>query len=180
MRPAPGLPARLVEAAPRQTEVEQLGLPVRRDHDVRGLQVAVHHVVIVRVRQRAGDLRPVARHGLRGQASGRDQGIEGAALHELHRDEGAAAGLADLVDRADVRVVQARGGARLAQQPLAGRGIVLRGGWQHLEGDLAIQPGVARPVDHTHAALAQLREDLVVGEHRPDQRIGGLGAHRSG
>ena len=51
---------------------------------------------------------------------------ERLALEQLHRDEQLAAVLADLVDLADVRMIDARGGARLAPEALARRLVARR------------------------------------------------------
>ncbi|HUK86276.1 MAG TPA: hypothetical protein VLT85_01315, partial [Terriglobales bacterium] len=43
-----------------------------------------------------------------------DARVQGLALQQFHGDEGAAAGLVDLVDGADVGMAEGGGGARLA------------------------------------------------------------------
>ena len=77
------------------------------------------------------------------------------ALDQLHDEEGLALVLVDVVDRADVGMVQGGGGAGLAAeplQPLRDPGI-LRG--QELEGDAPAQAGVLGLVDDPHAAAAR-------------------------
>ena len=79
----------------------------------------------------------------------------------LHDQEVDVPFLADVVERADVRVVE--GGDRPGLALEAGTrlgvgGQVVR---QHLDGDLAIEPRVPRPVDLTHAARPQGGDDLV-------------------
>ena len=49
----------------REPEVEHLHAPVARQHHVRGLDVAVHHALLVRRRQRLGDARRPARRRAR-------------------------------------------------------------------------------------------------------------------
>ena len=71
---------------------------------------------LMRVGQGVGDLRPVADDALRGQAIGGDERTERLPLDMLHDDEGLAFMLANLVDRADVGVVQGRGGAGFLEQ----------------------------------------------------------------
>ena len=85
--------------------------------------------------------------------------------------------IADVVERADVRVVQRGDGAGLALEPLLqvriGRDML----GQHLDGDGAVQAGVGGLVDLTHAAGAEGGVDLVgaeggAGGQRHDQGMG--------
>ena len=83
------------------------------------------------------------------------------ALQELHGDEQLAAVLADFVDLADVRMIDARRGPGFAPEALARRLVV--GQRRHrLQGDGALQPLVARRVDDAHPAFAQLARDRIV------------------
>ena len=87
------------------------------------------------------------------------------AVHVLHDDEAAAVGkLAERVDRADVRVVEGRGAARLALEADKARGVAREGRGQDLHGDLAAEPAVPREVDLAHAAPAERRENLAIAE----------------
>ncbi len=73
--------------------------------------------------------------------------------------------LADLVDLADVRMVDAGCGARLAPEPFARR--VLVGERQHhFQRDRALQPFVARGIDYAHAAFAELVRNRIVADAR--------------
>src|SRR5205085_1766153 len=82
--------------------------------DVRRLQVAVQDAVLVGVVHRPRD-----RGDQAGGVGGGDELTRGAggrqagAVHQLHREEVPAGVLADVVDRDDVRVVQAGGGLGL-------------------------------------------------------------------
>ena len=68
-----------------------------------------------------------------------------------------------------MRVVQRRDGSGFAIEPLAQIGIGgdVRG--QDLDGDRAIEAGIARLVDLAHAAGANCAYDLI----RPETRAGG-------
>ena len=83
----------------------------------------------------------------------------------------APVGLAGLVDRDHVGVVDRGGQPRLAQEPLA-EALVrgqLRG--QQLQRHPALQAQVLGQVDDAHAAAAEQRLDPVAGQHRADPRI---------
>ena len=70
---------------------------------------------------------------------------------------------ADLVELADVRMADARGGARLAQEARL-RGLVVFGQRHDLHGDRALQPVVARRVDDAHPAFADLAQHRVAAD----------------
>ena len=75
-----------------------------------------------------------------------------------------------------MRVVQAGDGLRLALEPLFEIGVggdMLR---QHLDGDGAVQAGVAGFVHLTHAARANGREDLVGAERGAGCKRHGYGS----
>ncbi len=85
-------------------------------------------------------------------------------LQELRDDVRRAVVLAEVVDRENARVIQGRGGARLlleAAQPVR---IIGEGPRQDLHRDVPLQPNVAGPVDLSHAARADRRDDLVRSE----------------
>ncbi len=72
--------------------------------------------------------------------------------------------LADVMERADVRMVQAGGRLGFPLEPLAQIGIVGDVRQEHLDGDGTIQAGVERLVDLPHASSAELGLDLVGAE----------------
>ncbi len=90
--------------------------------------------------------------------------LEVHAVDEPHRDEQAAVRLARVVDRNDVRVVEACGEARLAQETLAEALVVRELLDEQLEGDGALEAHVLRPVDLAHATASDESADLVAGD----------------
>ena len=167
-----------------QAEIGDPGRPVRRDENVAGLDVPVDDPVLVGRGQAVGDLGGEGQ-GLGGwERAALDLGPQTFAAAEGHGDEhlpGAA--LADLVDGADVRVIEDRGRTRLMGEPLPGLGVVneLRG--QELEGDGAPELEVVRFVDDTHPAASDLADDAVLlRDHAPyGQASGGrLDGFRNG
>src|SRR5262245_58123318 len=72
------------------------------------------------------------------------------------------------MDHADVRVIEPRNDARLALEPSAGLGVFgqLRG--QDLDGHVAPQPGVPRPVDLAHPTCSHRSDDFIGAQTGPD------------
>ena len=110
-------------------------------------------------------------HQLGGLAAGLGRAgqavVEAAALEQLQGHERQAVGLADVVDLDDVRMVQPRDrlGLDAEASELLGAGVTAAA--DHLQGHQPVQAAVAGLVDHPHAALAELLEDLVTGDRRP-------------
>ena len=93
------------------------------------------------------------------------------AIEMFHGNERLAILFADVVDGANVRVIQGRGGLRFALETGQGLGIagnVLR---QKLERDEAMKASVLSLVDDTHATAAEFFENAVVGECLADARV---------
>ena len=98
-------------------------------------------------------------------------------LEQLHHDERLTAGvgiLADLVDGADIGVIQRRGRARLAAQPLDCGRMITRLRRQHLDRHLPSERDVLGTEDEPHAAAAELIDDPVVREGAADHQGPGI------
>ena len=111
---------------------------------------------LVRSIERVGDL---PRHGQRvfeRNGAARQPLGERLAVDELHHQRARAALLLDAIDLRDVRMVQRRQGPGLAFEPGSALGIRGKGVGQDLDGDIAIEPRVARAIHLSHAAFADL------------------------
>ena len=165
----------LVTAAGRtdlgQPEIENLRVAAAGDEHIRRLDVAVDDPGGVRRLQRVGDLDRERQQQIDLERAPGDAMLQRRPVEELHDEERAAVVLADIVDGADVGVVQRRCGARLAAESLQGLGIVGEVGRQELQRDEALQPRILGFVDDAHAAAAQLLDDAVVRERLTDQWI---------
>ena len=144
----------------RDAEVHDDRMPAG-EHDVVRLDVAMDDAVRVRVGERLGDLRGEAQR-LRRSAAGRRaqpvaQRFAGDDRHDVVQQL-AVAGDAGVEERQDVRVIQSRRDADLAQEALAGDR-ACEVGLEHLDGDVAIVLEVVREVDGRHAAAAELALD---------------------
>src|ERR1700730_8231990 len=76
--------------------------------------------------------------------------------------------LADLVDRADVGVVQGRSRACFAPEPFERLRVLSDLFGQKLQCDKAAKVGVLSLVDNTHAAATKFLDDAVVGDRLAD------------
>jgi hypothetical protein len=73
------------------------------------------------------------------------------------------------MNRADVRMIQCGRGASLALKPAQRLGVQSQVVSHELERDEAIEPGVFRFVDHTHASAAKLLHDAIVGDRLAEE-----------
>ena len=159
-------------------EVGDLDAAVVADEHVVRLDVAVDDAVLVGVAQAGEHL-----HRDRDRALGRERALllddllERAPLEVLHRDVRAAVGLAAVVDGDDVRVVEARGGLRLAPEALDELAVLGVALGHDLERDLAAEARVLGQVDRRHAADAQAPEHAVAAVERL-AALGVLAGHR--
>ena len=103
----------------------------------------------------------------RRQGPSRDPPGERFAFEVLEHQVIDAILTADVVQGADVRVVDLGDGARLALEALARFRVVGHAGRKHLDRDEAVEAGIARPEDLAHPARAQRLENLVRTETRP-------------
>ena len=91
---------------------------------------------------------------------GREPRRERLSLHQLHDDRQDARRFLDPDQRGDVGMVQRRQGLRLALEPraLALAHVLVR---QHLQGDVARQPGIAGAIHLALTAPVEERDHLV-------------------
>jgi hypothetical protein len=143
---------------------------MRGDEDVGRLDVPVDDALPMGGTQPVGDLDRDLKEDLRGQRTAGDALLERLALQSFHAQEGLALMVADVVDGADVRMVERRGGARLALEALPGVRLVESISGQELERNEPTEPRVLGFVDLAHASGANLRDDLVVQDGLADHR----------
>jgi hypothetical protein len=127
----------------------------------------VNDAVRVRLVERIRDRHGVAQRFVDRHRAARDPLRQVLAVEELHDEELAPFVVADVVERADVGMLERGDRARLAVEALAELRVGGKGRRQDLDGDGAIEPGVARAVDLPHAAGADGIADFVWTETRP-------------
>ncbi len=141
------------------------------DEDVGGLDVAVDDAGLVGGGERVGDLGTDLEQPLGGERLAGELLLQGLALHQLHDQKGRALVLADVVQRADVRMVQSGSGARFALEAGSRHLAAAQLLGEELQRDGPLEPGVLGLVDDAHPAAADPAHDPVVRD--------GLAEHRS-
>jgi hypothetical protein len=133
------------------------------DHDVLGLDVAMYEAAGVGSCVGAADLGDDGDEIGGGHAAAAlEDVLEVAALDVLHGDEHRAVGvLAKVVDIDNVRVIEARGGARFVEEALTGGFVACELGAKELDGDNSVEALVAGTVDDGGTAFAYLVHEEV-------------------
>jgi hypothetical protein len=137
-------------------------VPALGHKDVCGLDVAVDDTFGVSGVERVRNLDRQTEQHTRLDGLSADPMLQGHTVQKLHDQERMTVLLPDLMDRADIGMVQSRGRLRLPLEAGQGLGVfgdVLR---QKLQGDKPVQGQVLGLVDHTHTAATELLDDAVV------------------
>jgi hypothetical protein len=149
----------------RQSEIEQLGAGFRQ-HDVAGLQVPMRHAVAVRLVEGAGNLGPVLKHLRHWQRPLFQPRRQRLSFQVFHDNKINAVLPADVVQRADVGMIQAGDGFGLALETLPACRIVGEMRRKNLDGNSAVQARIPRLIDFAHPARAERRDNFVGAELR--------------
>ena len=101
-----------------------------------------------------------------------DAMFERLAFEELHRHERLPVLAANVVNGADVRMVQCAGGLGLAFEALKGLRVLCQFVGKEFKSDGASKPGVRCFVNYTHATAAKFFGDSVMGYGCADHEEG--------
>src|SRR5207302_10482866 len=129
--------------------------------NVRGLDVAMDNPRGMRGIQSIGDFNAERQEYFDFEGAAGDALLQGSALQALHDDERSAVLLPDIVDGADIGVVEAGGAAGLALETGKRIGIADQVVREEFEGDEAVETRILGLVDHAHSAYAQFFCDAV-------------------
>jgi hypothetical protein len=132
------------------------------DEDVSGLDVAVNDAAGMGSVERISDFDPQGQRCLEFQGAARDHVLEGHAIKELHNEEGAPVVLANVMDRADVGMVESGRSLGFATETLERLMVLGQVIGEELQSDEATETGVFGFVDDTHAAAAELLHDSIM------------------
>ncbi len=149
-----------------EAEVGDLGEPVRGEHHVRRLHVAVDEALLVRVVEPPRELDGDVEDGLDGVEAPRADGVvEAPAVHVLREDEREPVHPAHVVTGDDVGVqAEVDPGLRLALEELGAAGGLEDRGEGGLDGEVEAPAAVTDAVHAAHAALAEDARHLVEAE----------------
>src|SRR5438105_1727654 len=108
--------------------------------------------------------------------------LQGLAIQKLHGDKCLTILLADVINGADIGVIQGRRGLRFALETTQSLGVFGYFIGQKLQRHEAMQPSVLGLVDNTHPASAELLDDAVMrnglAEHRTNAMAYGFASQR--
>src|SRR5246127_1299018 len=138
-----------------ETEIENLGMPAFGDKNIGGLDVTMNDAFAMSGIESVGHFNRQAEQNVGIERFSANTMLQGNALKKLHGDERLAILLADVVDGANVWVIQGRGGLRFTLE--AGKSLriacdVLR---QKLQRDKAAKTGVFGFINNTHSTTAE-------------------------
>ena len=146
----------------RETEVENLQPAIRGEPEISRLEIAVHDAELVQRDQTVRQLDPDPPHLVVGEAALANQGIDRRPGDELHHEEIDAVIGIEVVNGRDVRVIEPRQRQRFLLESGAALVVGEAAVRQQLEGDVAIETLVARPIHDAHPAGADSLQDPVV------------------
>ena len=152
-----------------QSEVKNLGVSAFGHEDVCRLDVAVDDAGGVSGIERVGDIDRLATAQSQSPEAFRDAVFQCQAIQKLHGDESLSMLVINLVDGADVGMVQRRRGLSFALEAGQRLGIFRNFVRKELQGDEAVQLYVLGLINHTHTAPAEFFDDAVVRDGLADQ-----------
>lgn len=125
----------------------------------------------VRLAQRVGNFGGVTKRLVKRQRPFRKAGGQRFALQQLHGDEVPAVNLVDVVNDADIGVIEGRGSLRFTLKPLQGVRILRQVVGQEFQRHQAAEPGVLGFIDDTHPAGPEFIQDAVMRDGLADYRV---------
>ncbi len=154
-----------------KSEIQNLGVAAIGDEDIRRLDIAVDDALRMRHIEGVGNFNGEVLQILQFHRAARDGVFQRLAFQIFHGDEGGAILLADIMDRADVGMIQGRGGLRFAlkaRQRLRVLGNLIGQKFQRHE---AVETGVFGFIDNAHSAATEFFQYLVVRDCLAGQRL---------
>ena len=160
-----------------ETKVQHLGLAVCSEKDIGGLNIAVNDAFRVGGDERICHLDAHVQNLVSFERIAANQLLQAFAFQLLHDDEGVPVVVLDVVNRADVGMIQLGGRSSLALESLQGLGIPYQVIRNKLEGNAAPEARIFGLVDHSHAPTAEFSQDAIVRNRLADH--GGAAHARS-
>ena len=156
-----------------ETEIENFGVAAISDEDVGGLDVAMNDAFRVGGVERVGDLDAEIEEQFQIEGAAVDAMLQGFAIEAFHCDVGVTVGFADIVNRADVGMIERGGSAGFAAEAFERLRVFSEIVGKKFQGDVAAEVCVFGFVNDAHSAAAEPFDDAVVREGLANHRIGG-------
>src|SRR5208283_47151 len=137
-----------------QAKIQDLGVAALGHKNVCGLNVAMDNTQRVRGVERIGNLDAEGKECIELHGTIADDVFQGCAVKVLHDDEGLAVLLANVVNGADIGMIERGCSPGLAAETLEGLAVPGYIFGEEFEGDEAIEAGVLGFIDDAHAAAA--------------------------
>ncbi len=160
----------------RQTKIQNFRLRALDEKNIRGLDVAVNDSLGVRGVEAVRDFDAGVEEFGDFDGPAVDAVLERLAFEKFHGDERAALEIADVVDGADVWMIERGCGARFTAETFDGLGVLRNVIGQKFQRDTAAEARVLRFVYDAHSAAAQFFQHGVMGDGATDH--GGSIRHR--
>src|SRR5208282_2402341 len=145
-----------------QAKVQYLRWPSLDKENIRGLDVAVDDALFEGSFQAVGNLYPnVQEFGYRYRLSG-NAVLQRLAFQQLHGDKGTAFEFPNIVNCADIRMIERGCSARFAAESLDGLRILGNVVGEEFKSHTAAEARVFGFIDHAHATTAKFFQDAVV------------------
>src|ERR1700674_149890 len=152
----------------RQAKIQYLGVSALSDENVCRLDVAVHDAGSVSGVERVGDVDRYGEENFRFERPPANAMFKRQAVQKLHGQEEMAVFLPNLMDRADIGMVEGGSGEGFAAETLQCLGLLRDIVGEKLKGDKSAKGDVFGLVNHAHAAAAEFLDDAVVRDSTPD------------
>jgi len=145
-----------------KTEIEHLRLAALGHKYISGFDVAMDDALNVCGIERIRDLDTEIQELLQRERLAVNVMAQGIAVDELHGDERLAVLLANVINSADVRVVEGGSGMGFSAEAFEGQRILPQIFWKKFQGDCAVEAHILSLEDHAHTASAKSFQDAVV------------------
>jgi hypothetical protein len=153
-----------------QSEVHQLRADLGQ-HDVAGFQIAMDNAGLVGFLQPFADFLAALQQSLGRKRTLPQTRGQRFAFQKFHDQVIDSAMAADIVERADIGMVQRRNRAGLAIEALFSHAVFRQMRGKNFDGDDAVEPCIACTIHLTHPASAQRRLNFIRTEFRARGQI---------
>jgi hypothetical protein len=156
----------------RQAEIQNLGRLAGGNENVSWLDVTMDDAFGVSTIKRISDFDGQRQQRFLRHGATVDAMFQRDAFQKFHGDERMPVLFADVVDGADIGMIQRGGGLGLALKTCQRARIARNFRREKLEGHEAVQPRVLGLINHAHSATAELLQNAIVGDSLADERVG--------